>query len=158
MTDQSYLTKDLKRYYLLDFEQVLLLKDPFWGIPEPFLRTVLTEINNSENIQSLYSKIKKEDAIEDEESYLVIAYSDHIENELKERLNQLLLLFPNETVNIDLMPPSENLNKGPINYEIGVINNVNYFKLFHFRITFVAEKYREHLLFWQTIKNLLIKF
>lgn len=158
MTDVTYLTSDLKKYYLLDFEQVLLINDPFWGIPESFLRMVLTDINTSENIQSLYSKIKKQHDYEDDESYLVIAYSRSIEAELHKILSQLPSSFPQHTLSIDLMPPSENLNVGPTHHKIGSINNKNYFNLYHFRITFIAEKYKEHQSFWQTIKDLLVNF
>ena len=158
MTDPFYLTSELKKYYLLDFEQVLLLHDPFWGIPEPFLRLVLSEINTSEDIQTLYSKLKKEDIEEDEESYLVIAYSKRCEQVLHKKLNQLASSLSKNQLIVEQLPPSENLNLGPENYDIGAINNPNYFKLHHVRITFLAENYETHCLFWQRIKQLLVNF
>lgn len=158
MAAEQYLNKTLKQYYLLDFEQVLLIKDPFWGIPETFLRGVLSEINTSENIQTLYSKIKHEDDAEDDESYLVIAFTKDIETRLTESLKTFASSFSRNSISIDKMPPSENLNVGPANYQIGAINNKNYFNLHHFRITFISENTDLHEVFWVQLKELLVNF
>ena len=158
MPDPYYLTPELKKYYLLDFEQVLLINDPFWGIPETFLRTVLKQINTSENTQTLYSKIKHENDFEDEESYLVIAYAKTIESKLIEKLSMLTSSFSNQAISIDHLPPSDNLNIGPTDYQIGAIHNKDYFKIHHFRITFLSKKYENHLSFWSTIMDLLVNF
>ena len=156
MLDQNYLTPNLKKYYLLDFEQVVLIKDAFWGIPEVFLKEVLTVINASENIQSLYSKLKYENDPEDEESYLVIAYSKKIEVQLQEKLTTYAATFPNHTISIEHLSPSQNLNIGPTDYQIGAIHNKNYFNIHHFRITFLSDTYTNHLEFWITMKDLLV--
>lgn len=158
MAAEQYLNKTLKQYYLLDFEQVLLIKDPFWGIPEDVLRRVLSEINTSENIQTLYSKIKHENDEEDDESYLVIAFTKEVEVELTESLKTFASSFPGNTISMDKMPPSENLNVGPAEYQIGAINNKNYFNLHHFRITFISKNIAPHEGFWTQLKELLVNF
>ena len=158
MPGPFYLTPELKKYYLLDFEQVLLIMDPFWGIPEGFLRGILKSINTSENIQSLYSKLKHQTDSEDEESYLVIAYSKNIEAELQQKLKKLQSSFVNQTLSIDILTPSDNLNIGPADYQIGAIHKKDYFKIHHIRITFISDIYDDHLIFWTSIKDLLVKF
>lgn len=156
MTDRHYLTPSLKKYYLLDFEQVLLIDDPFWGIPETFLKSVLTGINSSENFQTLYSKIKHKNDAEDDESYLVFTYAKKVEHEIHINLQKFSSLFQNQVLTIEPMPPSDNLNVGPSNFQIGAIHNKNYFNIYHYRITFVSKIYNEHLLFWETIRDYLI--
>ena len=56
VNDDLYLTDELKQYYMTDFEQLLAYKkSDFWDIDHG-LADVLVKINDSPNLQTIYSK------------------------------------------------------------------------------------------------------
>lgn len=157
MADSNYLSPELKNYYLLDFEQVLVIDDSFWGIQNDFLKSCLQKINTSNSIQTLYSRIKKIDISDDEESYLVLGFTKDIKENLQRNLEKFVGTFKNcNAITLDLMPPSKNLNTGPEELKSGAIHNKEYFNIHHFRITCLSNKYEVHEQFWTQITLLLV--
>ena len=56
MEEISYLTRELKEYYITDFQKLLSFKDSeFWDIDEGLI-DILIQINANTNVQTLYSK------------------------------------------------------------------------------------------------------
>jgi len=76
---QIYLSKELKLFYLKDFEKLLSDKNEFWKIEES-IGGHLIKINISDKIQTLYSKNGQNDSLLG--SYLAFCYIEKLEQKI----------------------------------------------------------------------------
>jgi len=79
MTNDIYLTSDLKAFYTDDFtNNVLPCKDSFWGLP-PEIVDILKTINKNINVQTLYSHKKYFDRLDGDDSNLTFTFTKDVE-------------------------------------------------------------------------------
>jgi hypothetical protein len=140
MEEDQYLTKDLKDYYMSDFQNLLSFKtSDFWDIDEG-LETLLRKININVEFQTLYSKkfkINPDSFPIEGESYLELAFTKKAHGQLLQILNQVknsTNCKESEVVIIEC-DPSDNANCRPESkFEIGCIKNPDYFRIKHIKI------------------------
>ena len=154
----NYLTIKLKEYYQNEFENLLFSNDPYWGIDEG-LEKPLKTINSNQNIQTIYSKKFKQRSESLQlfpESYLQIAYSFSVENNLQEKLQEIKDAFNESKINIFNIEPHENSNyEMGSNKQFGCIKNPNYFYVKYFHIGIISQLIEDHELFWNLLEKKL---
>jgi hypothetical protein len=158
MEEEQYLTDELKTYYMSDFRNLLSFKgSEFWDIDEG-LETLLEKINDLTNFQSLYSKMFKldvENFATEGISYLDLAYRKEARDQLLQILNQVkdATSCNGSQVSIFECHSSDNANfRSESKLQIGCINNPDYFRIKHFKITIKSLNIECHDLFWKNIK------
>jgi len=160
-----YLTKKRKEYYYNDFiENVLTEKDKFWSLNDS-IRQYLIELNECENIQSLYSSFPTINGSDN--SHITFTYSKHIELAIFRKVIPPLIIRFNNNLQLNrkdkfnsnfvyvFYPPSENANfiKGNSKFKMGSITNPNYFKINNLRFNFECDNNNHHIDFWEDMIN-----
>ncbi|MGB0838369.1 MAG: hypothetical protein ACPGRE_09735 [Flavobacteriaceae bacterium] len=151
-----HLNKDLKQYYLEDFQ--LVLKEPmeFWDLDSLILREALVKINLNPEVQTLYSKHNAK-----EESYLFLTFSKKVERSLfRYALPFILDQFNARGVFCfyEYLSPRENMNlKVPNNANQGAVNNPEYFQVDHIKIGLETNSEIEHERFWALLIEVLYR-
>ncbi len=99
MNDIPYLTETTKNYYMADLEKVIAYdKSDFWKLDEG-LADILTNINQSQNIQTIYSKklaLKPDMFMIKRNSYIYIAHKKNIKEKLISTLKEIANLFKDD--------------------------------------------------------------
>lgn len=160
----KYLTKNKKNVYMDDFKNLLSLEIDFWKIDNQELKDILININKNQNIQTLYSKFVDKSNAFDCSSYLTFTYSKKVELNV---FRFLVPFFVNEynfnsnriisRCNYDFYQPKINLNyeKKSKKFGAGCVDNIDYFKINHIKISLESSSLKIHNEFW---KDLKIKF
>jgi len=153
---EIYLTNELKEYYMKDFhEYVLASKHGFWAL-DPGIRNYLISINNSPVIQTLYSKKADPLKFGSYESYIELAYFQHVELKIFREIIPTLLNEYNKmaesTLTCVFQQPQENPNYGgEKQFGLGCIDNKDYFFINSVQIDFESSNYDCHEKIWQDI-------
>lgn len=149
------LTPELKAYYMADFEQnVLPCKDEFWKLDNG-LADLLIRINNSNNIQTLYSRRRTYANDKNYVSSLWILVSENVKNstirKFVDECNQKLADFqcvPVEDIVQNLKPEI------PMN----CMTDSNYFNNGAVMISVKSPVQHNHEVFWKLLEKHLTKF
>jgi len=159
MEEITYLTKELKDYYIADFQKLLSFSDSeFWDIDEGLV-DILIQINANSEVQTLYSKRykpKPEYLATETDSYLEIAFTKELEPELISRLAKLKADFvcTNAVLTFSVQNPLNNVNVKPEpKILLGCTTNPNYFMIRHIKIKLESQSPACHDIFWEKIKT-----
>lgn len=160
VNDDLYLTDELKQYYMTDFRQLLAYKkSDFWDIDDG-LADVLVKINDSPNLQTIYSKklTPKQDSFGTlRNSYLYLIYRKTIKKKLLSSLQEIARSFKDE-ITIEERAPKANPQKSNDKLKgIGCIDNQNYFNVNHLKIELISFDIKEHERFFKELENKLSK-
>ena len=157
-----YLTPDKKKYYSTDFvENVLTETNESWKINDS-IRTYLIDLNNCHRLQPIFSKFPDLGTLIDD-SYLEIAYTNQIESKLKQETIPHLKLSWNKTAenfSFSFSGPKTNTLIRPEKSKMKMecLNNPDYFKINHFRFTFINSNIDKHIEFWEELIKQLKRF
>ena len=162
MQIEEYLTRELKNYYLKDFE---ILKEfsenEFWKLDEGTLDTLLT-INEKECLHTLYSKRHtsfNEFALE-RLSYLKIAFQKEKESELHDILQKIRSMLESESSEVDVLrsQPENNPNfQAGSTCRLGCINNPDYFRIHSYTISIISDNQSDHEQFFEFLTDKISK-
>ena len=149
------LTPELKAYYMADFvENVLPCKDEFWKLDDG-LADLLTRINKSNNIQTLYSRRRTYANDKNNVSSLWILVSENVKNSkiriFVDECNKKLADFqcvPVEDIVQNLKPEI------PMN----CMTDSNYFNNGAVMISVKSPVQHNHEVFWKLLEKHLTKF
>jgi|CXWL01.1.fsa_nt_gi hypothetical protein len=154
MKEIQYLTKELKKYYMSDFENLLSFKgSDFWDIDDG-LENILRQINSNNDVQTLYSKRYKPNPdylTTQTDSYLEIAFTKEFESELISRLTNLKASFTckNASLSISEGNTGENVNATTESkLLLGCKTNPDYFRIKHVKIELDSARLECHDIFW----------
>ena len=160
MSDNLYLTETTKDYYMADLEKVIAYdKSEFWKLDEG-LADILIRINQSPNIQIIYSKklTPKPDMFGmKRNSYLYIAYKNNTKEKLINTLKEIANLFEDD-ISIEERQPT--INDKKVNEKlkgIGYFDNPNCHYINHIKIEIVSFNIKEHERFFKELENKLSK-
>ena len=134
-------------------------KSEFWKLDEG-LSDLLVSINQSQNIQTVYSKklIPKPDMFGmRRNSYLYIAYKKDIKEKLMDTLQAIASLFKGD-ITIEEREPK--INHRVVNEKlkgIGYFDNPKYLYIYHVKIEIESFNIKEHNRFWNELKEKLPK-
>jgi len=141
--ENIYLEKALKSFYMQDFQKLLLDERDFWKIDSQFVREALIKINESVNVQTLYSASNKRAGSVLENNYLKFCYTKNVELKIFREIIPTLILRYNDLENDSKCfylfgEPKINLNSRAEDNEnkfgLGCIDDPNYFKVNHIQI------------------------
>lgn len=160
MEDDFYLNQERKSYYMEDFKNLLSYNDSdFWAIDNDTLRNILININQNENLQTLYSKSLDSDAnsyLVSCNSYLVVAYAKEVKEKLNKSLVEIQDFFGGEAIVEVELPQKENPNtKGAKLFGIACIDDIGYFNIHCFKIELKSKNIASHKKFWQLLEKSL---
>ena len=155
---QIYLTKELKDFYLKDFEQSLTTDDDFWKI-EKSIKDYLININKNNRLQTLYSKNGQNNFFND--SYLTFCYTSDLEQMLlKVCIPKILSKFNNLSKSCcfyEFSYPRKNENYNPDrSLGFSCTDNENHFKINHIKIILKSRDKKIHSDFWICLTEELI--
>ena len=151
------LTPELKAYYMADFvENVLPCKDEFWKLDDG-LADLLTRINNSNNIQTLYSRRRTYANDKNYVSSLWILVSENVKNSkiriFVDECNKKLADFQCVPVEredmVHTLTPTIPMN---------CMTDSNYFNNGAVMISVKSPVQRNHEVFWKLLEKHLTKF
>jgi len=160
----KYLTKKRKEYYMIDFQNLLKFERDFWEVDNMDLKQILIDINQSPNIQTLYSKYSNKSNPNNNTSYLEFTYTSKIELTLFREIIPHFINYYNlnstyyqSTCNYDFSLPKENNNFELDSPKFGIncTDDKDYFKINHLRIKLNSNMSKVHDDFWKDLKSKL---
>ena len=159
-----YLTKERKKWYMEDFQNVLKIEKELWQIDNVDLKNNLIKINQNRNIQSMYSKFIDVSKLTDKLSYLKFCYTKKIELKI---LRQVIPFFITKyngefdyfssICDYDFFLPkiNENFNENSSIHGMKCIDSKEYFKINHISLNLNTEKLDLHKEFWNDLTTKL---
>lgn len=151
--EDIYLTRNLKEYYMVDFDSnVLTSSDEFWALDNG-LKDLLIQINKNIHVQTLYSKKRQFGGMLDMlGSYIQIAYTGDVELKIFREIIPYFLVCYNtkdqSKFNYMFLPPvvssDDNLNE----LDLGCLTDINYFNINSIRFELESDDKEIHDKFW----------
>lgn len=158
---EIYLTADLKRYLMNDFNtNVLKEANSFWKLDDG-VKDFLIQINSNNNIQSLYSKKHQGGFGLSDNSYLQFAYSKEIELKIfREVIPYFLILFnkvDESKFTYSFHPPEVSDDNTSREIKLGCLNDKNYFNVNSLKFELETYDSKVHDQFWITLGGFFTK-
>jgi hypothetical protein len=159
MSNEKYLTEELKVKYQRDIENIKNIEDEYWALDKD-IREYIDAINSNQFIQTIYSKIypKNNNIGKDPASYLEIAFKKEFNKKLNIILSEIKsnLISDDVEINISLEIPQDNPNYNPKSkVKIGCIIDSDYFRVFHYRIQLISNNTEIHETLFKLLANKL---
>jgi hypothetical protein len=149
-----YLTPELKKYYMQDFnDNVLTCTDDFWKLDDN-LRDLLIKINKSQNVQTLYSRRMNSTQDPNKVSMLYVLYSVKTPIKTFKAFKKEIQKVPSfrggyvHKLNVEM----------DMSINMGCMNDKKYFNKGALMLTMMSEDLKEHELFWSIIEKHLPNF
>lgn len=154
-TENAFLTKEKKEYYMRDFQKVLTYKGiDFWDLDEG-ISDILIKINNNPNLQTLYSKKFElnKGSTGFRKSYLQICYLCHLKDKLLTALKEIQQLLQDEVKIFDEPSCHENTNKtSESTLGLGCFDDKEYFNICSYKIILQSYNINSHNTFWNLLE------
>ena len=149
------LTPQLKAYYMADFIQnVLPCKDEFWKLDEG-LANLLTRINMSDNIQTLYSRRRTYVNDRNRVSMLWVLISKDVKNST---LNSFIRECKEKLADFQCTPVTDIMQNLNPTIPMNCMTDSEYFKNGAIMIAVNSPVQHNHEVFWKLIEKHLVKF
>jgi ribosomal protein L33 len=162
--NEIYLTEELKKWYMDDFQNLLKIDKEFWEIDNADLKSILIKINQNESIQTIYSKYKNNSNFIDKLSYLKFCYTENIELKLFREIIPFFITKYNgefeyspSVCDYDFFLPktNANFNENSSIHGMNCIDSNDYFKVNHISLNLETEKIDLHKEFWDDLTTKL---
>jgi hypothetical protein len=148
----KYLTPELKKYYMDDFNNnVIKCTHEYWGLDDGLLK-ICIDINKNPNVQTVYSKKYQAKINEQPISYLWILFSKQTDTDkINKFIRECKSKFKYFLFEYEQKPnPIVNTKTGVKNL---CLNDPNYLEHGFINILIHSEKLKDHKAFWSIINK-----